>query len=430
MAQKRFQAPKGTYDILPQDQPYWDKFRKVFKKLADECGFQRIDTPLIEDANLFIKGIGLNTDIVEKQMFNLKTRGGDMLTLRPEGTAGVVRAFIENGLINLPQPLKLYYEGPMFRYERPQAGRFRQFYQFGVEVIGSQDAVLDAQIILFSFRFLQSLGIKKINAQVNSVGCSSCRSSYKKVLVDFYRSKSSKICVDCKRRLKLNPLRVLDCKEPKCQDATKDAPGIVDYLCDDCRDHFKNILEFLDELELPYFLNRNLVRGLDYYTKTVFEIWPDIEAGEKTKAQIALVGGGRYDGLMKSLGGKDMPGIGMAAGAERIIGLMKEREIKPQVQPAPLVFLVQLGFLAKKKSLKLFDQLQNAGIATMESFSRDSIKAQLKIADKLEAKFALILGQQEALDGTVIMRDMASGSQETLLMDINNIISAIKKKNK
>lgn len=431
MAKKIFQAPKGTYDILPQDQVYWEKFYKTFKNIAEDYEFQRIDTPIIEETELFNKGTGVTTDIVQKQMFSFKTKGDDNLTLRPEGTPGVVRAFIENGLINLPQPVKLYYLGPMFRYEQPQAGRFRQFYQAGVEVLGSEDAVLDVQVILFFFRLLQNLGIKKINVQINSIGCPGCRSAYKKVLIDFYHSRIKKICANCRNRLKLNPLRLLDCKQDKCQEIAKEVPGMVDYLCGECHDHFKNTLEFLDELEIPYFLNRSLVRGLDYYTKTVFEIWPE-ESGEKQKApayrtgrQIALVGGGRYDGLMNLLKGKDMPAVGAAAGLERIIALMKEREIK--VSPAsPFVFLVQLGNMAKKKSLKLFDQLQREGISITESFSRDSIKSQLKIADRVGAKFSLILGQQEALEGTIIIRDMATGVQETVPLD--KITQIIKKK--
>lgn len=426
MSKKNFQAPKGTYDILPQDQFYWEKIYKNIKKFTEDYSFERIDTPIIEDADLFTKGLGLTTDVVEKQMYVFETKGGDNLTLRPEGTAGVVRAFIENGLINLPQPVKLYYMGPMFRHEQPQAGRFRQFYQFGVEIFGSNEATLDAQVILFFFRLIQSFGLKKINAQINSMGCPICRPIYRRVLLDYYKSRVKKVCVTCQNRLKVNPLRVLDCKEEKCQNLAKEAPGMVDYLCDDCRSHFKEVLEFLDELEISYFLNRNLVRGLDYYTRTVFEIWPDVEEKEKAKAQIALCGGGRYDNLMKMLGGKDMPAIGAAMGFERVIALMKEHEIKMPVQLAPAVFLIQLGSLAKKKSLKLFDQLQKEGVLIAESFSRDSIKSQLKIADHLGARFALILGQQEALDGTIIIRDMSTGVQETVPMD--KIIAVIKKK--
>ena len=426
MSQKNFQAPKGTYDILPQDQVYWDKVKKTIKNFAEDYGFQRIDTPIIEDTDLFARGIGLVTDIVEKEMYSLKTKGGDELTLRPEGTAGVVRAFIENGLINLPQPVKLYYVGPMFRYEQPQAGRFRQFYQFGAEIFGSKEAAMDAQVILFFFRFIQELGIKNINVQINSIGCPSCRPAYRKVLLDFYRSRGKRLCSDCQIRLKANPLRMLDCKNEKCQTISKEVPGMVDYLCEECRMHFKSLLEFLDELGLPYFLNRNLVRGLDYYTKTVFEIWPETEKSEdKPKAQIALAGGGRYDGLMKLLGGKDMPAIGCAMGMERVITLLKTREIK-STTPAPSIFLVQLGALAKKKGLKLFDELQRENVSLAESLSRDSIKSQLKIADKLGAKFALILGQQEALEETIIIRDMISGVQETVPLE--KIIALVKKK--
>lgn len=420
-----FQAPKGTCDILPEDQPYWERAYKVFKKLAEDYDFQRIDTPLLEETNLFVRGVGQATDIVEKQMYNLKTRGGDDLTLRPEGTAGVCRSYIENGLINLPQPVKLYYQGPMFRYEQPQAGRYRQFQQFGVEIIGSSEAILDAQVILFFFRALENLGLKKINVQINSIGCPVCRPAYRRVFLDYYRPKLKKLCADCSRRFKLNPLRLLDCKEEKCQAVKDQSPGMVDYLCEECQDHFKRVLEFLDELNLPYFLNRNLVRGLDYYTKTVFEICPD-EEGDKKKAQSALASGGRYDDLMKLLGGKETPAVGCAAGLERIIALMKARGVKVKSALGPSIFLIQLGDLAKKKSLTLFDRLQKEGIASIESFSRDSIKSQLKIADKLGAKFALILGQQEALEGTIIIRDMATGVQE--IIPLEKTIQILKKK--
>ncbi len=412
---------------MPQDQPYWEKLAKAFKNLAVDYGFQRIDTPIIEETDLFTHGVGMATDIVEKQMYSFKTKGDDNLTLRPEGTAGVVRAFIENGLINLPQPVKLCYTGPMFRYEQPQTGRFRQFYQIGAEVFGSEEAILDAQIILFFYHLLQEVGIKKTNIQINSIGCLTCRATYRKVLIDYYRRTNKKICPDCQRRLKTNPLRMLDCKNEKCQELAKDAPGMVDYLCETCRDHFTETLEYLDELELPYFLNRSLVRGLDYYTKTVFEIWPDVdkEDGKVAKAKSALGGGGRYDSLMAILGGKDMPAVGVAFGVERIVALMKEKEVKLPSTTTD-IFLIQLGTLAKKKSLKLFDQLLKEGVTIAESFSRDSIKAQLKIADRLEAKFSLILGQQEALDETIIIRDMSSGVQETVPLD--KIIPLVKKK--
>ncbi|MBU2036652.1 histidine--tRNA ligase [Patescibacteria group bacterium] len=419
---KEFQALKGMRDLLPPDTAWWDKLIKTGEDLARDFGFQKIETPVIEDAELFIRGTGATTDIVSKQMYFIKTAGGTSLALRPEGTPGVVRAYMENGLASLPQPIKLFYFGPMFRHEQPQAGRWRQFYQFGLEVFGDSGAVLDAQIIQFCFNLFKAVGLKKINIHINSLGCPQCRPAYRRVLLDYYRYRKDRVCPDCKRRLKENPLRLLDCKEEKCQPIKSQAPASVDHLCDECRKHFKEVLEFLDELEIPYFLNSALVRGLDYYTKTIFEIFWE----EEGLAPGALGGGGRYDNLVKELGGKPTPAVGVALGLDRIVALMKKEEVKVGSEPNFKVFLVQLGLMGKKKSLKLFEKLHQAGILAAESLSRDSIKAQMKIADKLGVKFALILGQQEALDGTVIIRDMQSGVQETVPQE--KVVEELKKR--
>ncbi len=410
-------------DILPQEQVYWERFLTKAEELAQEYGFQKIETPILEETELFVRSTGATTDIVSKQMFALKTAGDDNLALRPENTPGVLRAYLENGMINLPQPVKLYYFGPMFRYEQPQAGRYRQFYQFGIEVVGERDAVIDVQIIQFCAVLFGELGLPKINFQINSLGCPHCRPGFRRALLDYYRYRKNRICPDCRRRMKENPLRLLDCKEEKCQPIKANSPAIVDYLCDECRAHFKQVLEYLDELEIPYFLDNTLVRGLDYYTKTIFEIfW---EEGEQSTS-VALGGGGRYDGLIKELGGKPTPAVGMALGVDRIIYLMKNQQVKTGPVFAPKIFLVQLGMMGKKKSLKLFETLRQAGIVSAESLSRDSIKAQLKIADRLGVKFSLILGQQEALDGTVIIRDMQSGVQETVPQE--KVVEEVKKR--
>lgn len=421
--QKFFQAPKGMRDILPEDQPYWDKFLKSAEELARDYGFLKIETPILEDAELFARGTGETTDVVTKQMYTFKTLSGRTLALRPEGTPGVVRAYLENGLSNLPLPLKFFYSGPMFRYEQPQLGRTRQFWQFGLETIGDKEAVLDVQIIQLCLRMLKGAGLKKIDVQINSLGCSHCRSGFRRALLDYYRHRKNKICPDCQKRLKENPLRLLDCKEEKCQPVKSQAPSSLDYLCVECKTHFKSVLEFLDELEIPYFLNKNLVRGLDYYTKTIFEFCLE---GENNENPLALGGGGRYDNLIQNLGGKSTPAVGASLGADRVVLAMKKEEVKVGSGYNPKVFLVQLGDRGKKKSLKLFEELHQAGIVAAESFSRDSIKAQLKIADRLGVKFALILGQQEALDGTIIVRDMAAGSQETVPQD--KIIEDIKRR--
>lgn len=395
---------------MSDDQVFWEKLIKILSGLARDYGFARIETPILEDTELFVRGAGETSDIVTKQMFSLKTAGGSDLTLRPENTPGICRAYLENGLASLPQPIKLFYCGPMFRYEQPQAGRYRQFCQFGVENIGDPAAVLDAQIIQFCLHVFRILGLKKISIHINSLGCRQCRPAYRRALTDYYRYRKNRICMDCRRRLKENPLRLLDCKDEKCLPIKAQAPAAVDCLCEDCKNHFKEVLEFLDELEIPYFLNNNLVRGLDYYTKTVFEILSD----EEKSSTFALGGGGRYDNFIEDLGGKPTPAVGAALGLDRIVDLMKKDGIKAVGCSAPKVFLAQLGVMGKKKSLRLFEKLHQAGITAAESLSRDSIKAQLKIADRLGAGFALILGQQEALDKTVIIRDMESGVQETV----------------
>ncbi len=414
----KFQRPTGMHDILPEEQKYYKRIYDVVSNIADFYGFGKIDTPVVEEIELFSKGIGLATDIVKKQMYSLKTRGGDFLGLRPEWTAPIVRAYIENGMQNLPQPLKLWYFGPCYRYERPQSDRFRQFWQFGFEVFGEQSSVIDAQIIQIFYNILQDLKLKNLIVQVNSIGDSNCRPYYKKLLANYFRSRESSLCTNCKRRLKENVLRVLDCKEEKCQPIKAEAPQILDHLCDECHSHFKEVLEFLDEIEIPYNLNPYLVRGLDYYTKTVFEVFAE--------ENNALAGGGRYDKLVKVLGGKETPACGAAAGIERIISLMKSQEIKFPKEQETQIFLAQLGSLAKRKSLKLLGDFRKAKIMVAESFGRDSLKAQLNRADKIKAKYTLILGQKEALENVIIIRDMSNGKQEIVKLD--KVISEVKKK--
>ncbi|MFA5767028.1 MAG: histidine--tRNA ligase, partial [Candidatus Paceibacterota bacterium] len=381
--------------------------------------------PIVEEAELFSKGVGMSTDIVEKQMYVLRTRGGDYLALRPEFTAGVSRAYIEHGMFNLPQPLKFYSFGPLFRSERPQAGRYRQFHQFNLEVFGEQNSVMDAQLIQIFYNILTELKFKNLVIEINSIGDSQCRPYYKKLLSNYLKSRESSLCADCRRRIKQNPLRVLDCKEEKCQPVKAQAPQIVDHLCEPCKSHFKEVLEFLDELDLPYRLNPYLVRGLDYYTKTVFEIFEETEEGEKMGS---LVGGGRYDGLVRLLGGKDTPACGAAAGVERIVETLKARSKKESSlqQQGRGVFLAQLGGFAKRKSLKLFEELRKAKIPVAESFGRDSLKTQLRIADKYQVPYTLIIGQKEALEDSVLIRDMKTGKQDSVKLD--RAVAEIKKR--
>jgi len=412
MAKKpKFQRPTGMHDILPEDQGYFQKIYNVCETVANFYGFEKIDTPILEDTALYEKGTGLTTDVVQKQMFTLRTKGGNYLTLRPEFTPGIIRAYLEHGMQVLPQPVKLYSVGPIFRYEHPQAGKYRQFHQFNLEVIGDGSPVIDAQAIQIFYNILIELKLKKLIVEINSIGDSQCRPYYKKLLLSYLKSRDLSLCVDCRRRLKENPLRVLDCKEEKCQRIISQAPQIIDHLCQECHNHFKGVLEFLDEIELPYRLNPYLVRGLDYYTKTVFEIFEDTEEGRKIGA---LSGGGRYDALVKLLGGEDTKATGGAMGVERVIALIKSKKIKTQKSSHPPIFLAQLGMMAKRKSLKLLEDFRKVKVPVAESFGRDSLKAQLKIADRLGVRYTLLLGQKEVLEETVIIRDMQRGKQETV----------------
>jgi histidyl-tRNA synthetase len=415
MSKLKLQSLNGMHDILPDEQVYYKKVQKSVEGIAQYYGFKRIDTPILEQAEVFVKGTGVGTDIVEKEMYTFRTKGGDLVALRPEFTPGIARSYIEHGMYNLPQPVKLWTIGPCFRHERPQAGRYRQLLQFDIEALGDKSPSIDGQVIQMSYDILKDLGFKNISIEVNSIGDAECRPYFKKILTSYFRSRKSSLCSDCQRRLKENPLRILDCKEEKCQRVKAGAPQIIDHLCEACHAHFKQVLEFLDELELPYALNPYLVRGLDYYTKTVFEI---IEKSENGESQGSLVGGGRYDGLVKLLGGRDVPACGAAGGVNRIVNLMKTRELKPdKKQEKPEIFLAQLGQSAKRKSLKLFEEFRAAKIPVAESFSKDSLKTQLKTADKMGIKWVLIFGQKEALEDFITLRDMDTGVQEEIKLD-------------
>ena len=422
----KFQTPTGMRDILPEDQIYFQKIKKICGGAADFYNFKRIETPIIESAELFSRGVGPSTEITEKQMYALKTKGEDALVLRPEGTASVARAYLERGMSNLPQPVKLWYWGPFFRHERPQAGRYRQFWQFGFEALGEGSSIVDAQIIQIFYNILKELKFKNLLIEINSIGDKHCRPYYRKLLVSYFKSRESSLCSDCRRRLGSNPLRILDCKEEKCRRIISQAPQIIDHLCDECNVHFKQVLEFLDELELPYHLNPYLVRGLDYYTKTVFEI-NDKTITDDAGDSLALAGGGRYDDLVKLLGGGDVPACGGAAGVERIVRLLRKSGVRAESkEPSRLVFLAQLGESARKKSLILSEKFRKAGICIMESFGKDSLKTQLSRADKAGVRYCLILGQKEAIEKTVLIRDMKTGRQETVKFE--SVVGEIKKR--
>ncbi len=424
----KIQRVSGMHDILPEEQHSFDKIYDVCKHIADFYDFKKIDTPILENSDLYIKGTGLSTDIVQRQMYSLKTKGGDSLTLRPEFTPGIVRAYIEHGMQNLPQPIKLYSYGPVFRHENPQAGRYRQFNQFNVEVIGDGSPVVDVQLIQLFYNILKELKVKNLIVEINSIGDSQCRPYYKKLLVNYLKSRDSSLCIDCRRRIKTNPLRILDCKEEKCQRVISQTPQAIDHLCDECHSHFKSVLELLDEAEIPYRLNPHLVRGLDYYTKTVFEIFSEEnkKEGEDFVRKSALVAGGRYDTLVKLLGGEDAQSVGGAMGVERVNLLIKGKEGRAPRTTVPQIFLAQLGPAAKRKSLKLFEDFRKAKIRVAETFGKDSLKAQLRAADKLEVKYTLLLGQKEVLEGTIIIRDMKTGKQDIVKFD--KVLNEVKKR--
>ncbi len=420
MTKNKYQTVTGMHDVFGREQLFYEKVENAAKKIAEFYSFQKITTPILEEQDLFIRSVGEATDIVEKEMFTLKTKGRDLLVLRPEGTASVFRAYLENGMQSFSQPVKLWYYGPFFRYERPQAGRYRQFWQIGFEILGDASPVLDAETISIAYNLLDDLGFKKTVVNINSIGCEECRKEYRKALFSFLRNKKDLICGVCKKRADKNILRVLDCKNSKCQQILSEAPQIVDYLCLDCKSHFKQVLEFLDEIPIPYKLDPFLVRGLDYYSKTVFEIVPEEESIG------SLLGGGRYDFLGKALKTDIVPAVGFSMGVERVIALMKTKKINLKEKRGKSVFIVQVGDLAKRKTLKIMNELRKAKINTFEAISKDSMKLQLTKANKLAINIVLIIGQKEALDNTVIIKDMVTGRQSEVKQE--NIVKEIKKR--
>jgi len=415
------QTPKGMHDQMPEDCAYFSRIENACRRLAKDYRFDRIDFPILENAALFKKGTGETSDIVEKQMYTLRTKSGEILALRPEGTPSVVRFYLEHGARTWPQPVKLWYWGPFFRYEKAQAGRYRQFHQFGFEVIGGADSTLDAQVINIFYRLLSSLRIKDLTVEINSIGQLAERENYQKALVKQLKKNQSDLCPDCRRRLTRNPLRILDCKEATCREIVRQLPHVVDYLSPECHQHFQEVLELLGELNIPYRLNPHLVRGLDYYTRTVFEI---VQTNDEEKK--ALVGGGRYDGLVDLLGGPPTPAVGGAAGIERIVQAMKESGRRVSYREKPEVFIAQLGPAAKKEAMKLFEELRQRGIKVAEAFGRDSLNAQLKRADRLGVKYVVIIGQKEALEETITLKTMSTGQQR--LVKRSQAVSLIKKR--
>lgn len=420
---KQPQLLKGFRDILPEEQPYWDAVFDTARKIATDYSYGQIGLPLLEQTSLFERSVGKGTDIVEKEMFSFADQGDDKVTLRPEATASVARAYIEHGMINLPQPVKMWYYGPMFRYEKPQKGRYRQFHQFGLEVIGSDEPIIDAQVIIMTVKLMQELGLD-VKVRINSIGSLDARREYIMELVSYFKQFRSKLSDVDKKRLQKNPLRLLDSKEEGMEELKLDAPQIIDWLDEDSKQHFMKLLEYLGEMDIAYELDPFLVRGLDYYNRTVFEVV--LADDDNTAAMNALAGGGRYDALIQQLGGREetQGAMGVAVGVERVVNALKEKKVELKKRQVD-VFFSQLGEAARRKGLAIFEDFRKAGVPVAEAFGKGSLKTQLEMADKMGAKIALILGQKEVLDGTIIMRDMDSGAQE--IVDVEKVVELVKK---
>lgn len=403
---------KGTQDVLPADTYKWQFVERLFLDTARLYGFSEIRIPTFEDKSLFIRSVGDTTDVVQKEMYTFTDLGGRELALRPEGTAGINRAVIESGLINEALPLKLSYVLSCFRAEKPQAGRFREFHQLGMELFGSQSPAADAEVIAFVNDFFNILGLTGISLEINSIGCPVCRKNYHTALKEYFEARKGELCETCLTRLEKNPLRILDCKSPICKEIAKDAPIGLDYLCDDCKAHFEGLKKRLDALGIAYTVNPRIVRGLDYYTKTVFEF-----VSGDIGAQSTVCGGGRYDGLIKSLGGADQPGIGYAMGIERLLMVLEAQGIEiPKPAPCDL-YIASMGEDAAVRAMELAAGLRSEGFAAESDLVGRSLKAQMKYADKIGAKFSMVIGGDELAAGKAKVKNMATGETAEVELD-------------
>lgn len=405
-------VPKGTKDVLPSDSYKWQFVEKTAREVASLFGASEIRTPTFEHTEVFLRGVGETTDIVNKEMYTFLDKGGRSITLKPEGTAGVARAFVENGMHSQVLPAKLFYITQCFRYERPQAGRLREFHQFGIEFLGSTEANIDAETIMLAKTFLDKVGIKNISLYINSIGCKECRKKYQQALKDFLNTNVNDMCELCKDRLEKNPLRVLDCKNDKCKEITKDAPKILDYICDDCKAHFEKVQELLTVAGVEFKVDPNIVRGLDYYNKTVFEFVSD-----NIGAQGTVCGGGRYDGLIAQLGGNDVAGIGFAVGIERILMLLENTGVKIENPNQVEYYIAPMGEEESKKAFEIVCKLRAKGITADFDHMGRSIKAQFKYADKIGAKKVAVIGSNELINNAVKVKDMTTGQEQMVSFD-------------
>jgi len=419
----KYYAPKGLYDITPEEVDLWQLVEEKVREEMDRYRYREIRTPLMEKTEVFARGVGEETEVVSKQMYTFEDKGGRSITLRPEGTASVVRAYLEHKMYGREELSKLYYLGPMFRYETPQKGRSRQFHQYGAEAIGSSDPALDAELIELSISILEALKVEEVGVKLNSIGCSEDREEYVDQLRSFLEPKRAKLCSDCQKRLEANPLRILDCKEESCSRLIAEAPRITDYLCSECEEHFEGVRNYLDRVDLDYELNPRLVRGLDYYARTVFEVF-SADLG----AQDALLGGGRYDGLIELLGGDPIPAAGFAAGIERLILLLQERDGLSTDGKLDL-YLATLDQETKEKGFELLRRLRKSGINAELDYLDKSLQGQLGYADRFGADYTAILGPRELKEGKITIRDMESGEQQLLeLGDLEGSLAEILEK--
>ena len=411
--------PKGTKDVLPDQSYKWQFLEDTARGVAKDFNIKEMRTPVFEYTELFLRGVGETTDVVTKEMYTFEDKGGRSITLKPEGTAGVARSFIENGLSNMPLPLKAFYIAPCYRYERPQAGRLREFHQFGIEVFGSAEAEADAEVIFAASTFLSRLGIKGTRLEINSIGCKECRAKYNEALKNYFRPHLKNMCNTCGERFEKNPLRIIDCKEEGCKKITAGAPKILDYLCPDCHAHFEKVKGYLTALGVEFIVNPNIVRGLDYYTRTVFEF-----VSTSIGAQGTVCGGGRYDGLIEQLGGGKVPAIGFGAGLERLLLLMENTGVQMPEQPVPEIYLAGMDDVTRKKAFELANGLRVKGVCAECDKMARSVKAQFKYADKLGARYVAVIGESEMASGKLNIKRMSDGEvSEVAFADIYGFLS-------
>ncbi len=412
------QKPKGTKDLLPEESYKWQDAEAKVKKVLESYNFKEIRVPVFEHTELFQRGVGETTDVVQKEMYTFDDKGGRSITLRPEGTAGVVRAYLENGMGSMPSPVKLWYNMGMYRYENVQKGRLREFHQIGAELIGSGSYLADVDVILMANNIFKSLNIPGIKLTINSIGCPKCRTEYQRILKEFIGENLKDYCDTCKTRFEKNPLRILDCKEKRCKEFNQGAPMMIDYLCDECKEHFENVKSMLDSLNVKYEIDSTIVRGLDYYTKTVFEFVDE-------KSGLTVLGGGRYDGLVEEFGGQPTPAVGFATGVERLMEMYKEYN-SDLGEKVPELYILSMGFEENKKALEISENLRMAGVTVEKDILERSFKSQMKYADRIKAKNLLVIGENELAEGKAKIKNMETGEEREVALNSNSILEIIK----